>query len=308
MTSNQTEPQQQSRTAQTSRDTIGLGRTPGQRGAEMIAGIRAEMNPTSESLALSRIGGRVVARVLLRLGQNRALFQFIPARMFALSEMIRRSIPENKEDLLIVEIAAGFSPRPMHIAQQFPKAQVIEVDLPDVVTEKQRRLKRSAVDLPPNLSWLTADLGVTNLHDVLEGRKADVIASEGLTLYFTAAEIIQMNHHLRLSLVDGGAYITEIYYRDKFEEARSSPQVNSAVSYFLRQAGHIPGLATNDEMARSWFTEAGFGRVETHQMLPLLTDIKQPLPGVDIATIVVARNGTAPAQPDLKATTPNASG
>jgi O-methyltransferase involved in polyketide biosynthesis len=291
MVSSQNSQPEPSRTAQITRDTVGLGRTPGQRGAEVIAGIRAELTRSPEAAALCRTGGRIFARVLIRLGQSRDIFQFIPARMEAMSAMIGRSIPKDKPDPLIVEIASGFSPRPLHIAREFPQATVIEVDLPDVVAEKQRRLKYGGIPIPANLGWLTADLGVSNLADVLGGRKADLISAEGLTLYFSPEEIMRMNRHLRASLVEGGVYITEIYYREKFAEARQLPNLNSAISYFLRQAGNIPGLAADDAMARTWFTEIGFDPVESYHMPQIFTEIGARTPLLDIAAIIVAHNG-----------------
>jgi O-methyltransferase involved in polyketide biosynthesis len=280
-------------TAQVTRDAIGLGRTPGQRGAEVIAGIRAELTNTPEAIALSRTSGRVFTRLLANMGRNRELLRFIPARMLALTEVVKRSIPKDKPNLLLVEIAGGFSPRSIHMARMLPDARVIEVDLPDVVEEKQRRLKSGHIEVPPNLSWLTADLGVTNLADVLGGEKADIVCAEGLNLYFKPDEIIKMNGFVRQALVKNGLFITEVYYQSKFAEARQNPNINSMIAFFLRQAGQIPGLADSEATVDRWFTEAGFGTLKRTSISDVMREIGEPVPLLDVAIIVTAHNDAA---------------
>ena len=63
-------------------DSFGLGRTPGQRGAEILAGFRAEKLPSPETRALSRMSGRVFARLLLNLADEESKSGF-PARDLA---------------------------------------------------------------------------------------------------------------------------------------------------------------------------------------------------------------------------------
>jgi len=48
--------------------------------------------------------------------------------------------------------------------------QVIEIDLPDVIQEKQKRLEKGGISIPPNILWKSADLGVQPLNAVLEGQ------------------------------------------------------------------------------------------------------------------------------------------
>jgi O-methyltransferase involved in polyketide biosynthesis len=282
-----------SSTAKITPDAIGLGKTPGQRGAEVIAGIRAEMTETPEAVALTRMSGRIFARMLINMGRNREMMRFIPARMLSITEIVRRSIPMNKANLLFVEIAGGYSPRTLHIARMLPHARIVEIDLPDVVEEKQRRLKSGHIDIPTNLSWRTADLGVTNLADVLEGEKADIVCAEGLNLYFRPEEIVRMNGFVRQALVEGGIFITEVYYRQRFVEARQNPQLNNMVSFFLRQAGQIPGLADSEADIERWFTDAGFTHVEMRSISEVMREINEPVPVIDLSPIVIAHNGEA---------------
>ncbi|HEX2908369.1 MAG TPA: class I SAM-dependent methyltransferase, partial [Phototrophicaceae bacterium] len=153
-------------------DKMALGHTPSTRSAELVAGARAILMNTPETTALGSMSGRIVARVLTETGGKSNILWFFPARMMAIETLTQQLMP-NKSELLLVDVAAGFSPRGLHMAREYPQARVIEIDLPDVVAEKKLRLKRGRIPLPDNLSWIEADLGKVNLQDVLDGQQVD---------------------------------------------------------------------------------------------------------------------------------------
>ena len=72
---------------------------------------------THETVSLSRMSGRIVARFLTDLDGKVNILWFFPARMIVIEELTKRLIPEDKPDLLLVDVAAGFSPRGLHMAQ-----------------------------------------------------------------------------------------------------------------------------------------------------------------------------------------------
>ncbi|NDJ59847.1 MAG: methyltransferase domain-containing protein [Chloroflexi bacterium] len=284
-----------SRTAQPSYDSMGLGRTPGQRGAEILAGLRAEIMNTPESAALARLSGRIVARILRSLqSRNLAGINFIGARLYGMKELARRALPPGDQPATVVEVAAGFSPRSIEFAQAHSHVTVIEVDLPDVVEEKQKRLQRARmIEIPANLSWLSADLGVTPLAAVLEGRQVDVIVAEGLLAYFEPSESIRIARQFRDSLKPGGVFITDLPRRQGILDAQSQ----SGMRMFSRQAGSFLTIADGEEGAQQLFSEAGYVDVQVHYPSTLAETLNLATPVFDYEYLVSGRNPATEAPP-----------
>jgi O-methyltransferase involved in polyketide biosynthesis len=277
-------------TARTSEDTMGLGRTSGQRSAEIIAGWHAEVDPSQTKIALSRFGGRAVGKILVRLSGDPTILNMIPVRSQGITAKAEQHIEAARhDDLLIVDLGAGFSARGLTLAKAYPKATIVEVDLPDVVAEKKKRLARIPDYEPqPNLEWIVADLGVKPLDEVLNHRKADVIISEGLLTYFDPQDIVRISSSVRQSLVPGGAFIFEIFWQHGMDELRE--QAGMALSRFLGQVDKLRGLVTDENDVHQWMAEAGYNPVVTQVLseAAIEHDLSQPVP--DTAFIVVASN------------------
>lgn len=85
--------EQASPTAQETSGILGLGRSGGQRSAEMLAGIRAELMPKPEYVAMSRPVGRVVGGMIVRLGRSeQAKLNFLVARPEAFHHLISEAL------------------------------------------------------------------------------------------------------------------------------------------------------------------------------------------------------------------------
>ena len=277
-----------SRFNQPSKDSLGLGRTPSQRSAEIVAGARAEAMRTPETMALSQYSGRFFAQLIRRLSGNFNFIEFFPARMIGIEALSKRFVSHRTGKLLLVDVASGFSPRALRMAYEFPQAEVVEIDLPHVFNEKRKRLRHAGIELPPNLRWIEADLGSQNLSDILEGRKADLITAEGITLYLTTAEAMRLLQQVRVSLADNGVYISEIYFTAKLNDVRHHAQGSTVVSMFLRQIGRTPGILPSDLVATSMFQEAGFGQIERFPLADLMEEMGQVRP-VDVVTLYAVR-------------------
>jgi O-methyltransferase involved in polyketide biosynthesis len=271
------------------KDQMGLGHTPSTRSAELVAGARAHLMPNPETLALSRISGMITARLLTKMGgEETNILWFFPARMMAIEALTKRFVPKEKPNLLLVDVAAGFSPRGLHLAQQYPKAEVIEVDLPSVIAEKKRRLNRGGIEIPKNLSFQEADLGKTDLRHVLKGRSADMITSEGLTLYLTPKEQARLFSQVEANLVPYGVFMTEVYFHNKLQQVRKSAQVNSVASFVFRLVGNVPGIMPDEAACLHRMSEAGLMSFEEFPVVKVMEEIGQRKP-VDIISIMVAR-------------------
>ncbi|MBZ0294357.1 MAG: class I SAM-dependent methyltransferase [Anaerolineae bacterium] len=275
---------QASYTAQHSPDRVGLGRTAGQRTAEIFAGLRAEMNPTPETEALSRLSGRLTARLLMRMAKPE-LFNFVPVRSGGFLGLIEEEL--DGQPATVVEIAAGFSPRGIQLAREHPELNVIEIDLEDVIEEKKNRLNKiSKFEKPANLTWYSADLGVTRLSEVLQGQKVDVVSAEGLLPYFTFSEIPRVVSYVRDSLKPGGAFIADIGYSD----VKGVQEASRVVSLFRRQTSTMPGSVHDEDTAISFFKDGGYKDVAVHRMPKVAERYDLPKPAPDVLFFMVARN------------------
>ncbi len=271
-------------TAQTSPDAFGLGRTSGQRGAEILAGLRAELLPSPESLALARFGGRAIARLAMAMEKNPAALNFVVGRLNGITELVRRALSPNASKLLLMDIAAGFSPRGIQLAQSIPTAQVVEVDLPDVVRDKEARLRRARnLQVPTNLSWRSADLAVTALAQVVEKESADVISAEGLNAYLAPEDITRTATRILECLKPGGTYISDIPWAEGMDYAQQ------ATRFFSRQAGVYKGVIDSAEAMRDLMLTAGYKTVIIHKPSEVAAELKLPTPILDFSFFVVAQ-------------------
>jgi O-methyltransferase involved in polyketide biosynthesis len=274
-------------TAQPSTDVLGLGRTSGQRGAEIMAGIRAEVTPSPITIALSRTSGRIAARLMraISIGVPPETVNFLSVRTGGMTALVKEAIKDIEDHLLIVELAAGFSPRGMELAQALPNAEVIEVDLPDVIREKKKRIQKvQTLQVPPNLEWREADLGVVPLSQVLTGKFADAIAAEGLLPYFTPEKIVEILRNIRRNLKPNGVLVCDMAWKKGVMAGGEGSR------YLSRQAGGFSGAMNSPEEGCKLFVEAGYVDVTFHLPTVLADKYNLPRPVNDLQFIIVGRN------------------
>ncbi len=282
--------EQLSPTAQESSGILGLGRSGGQRSAEMLAGVRAELMSRPEYLAMTRPSGRVIASMLLRLARgDQAKINVVIARPEVYRHLIAQAL-QDKPDAHYVDLASGFLPRAWQLASEFPQLRVTEVDLPEVIAEKQRRFAQAKLAIPPNLRMLSADLGVTPLAKLLDGEKADVISAEGLLGYFPLEKVRYIAENVRLSLKAGGIFMADIASKETIKELDSG-KGRQALAIFRRNAGSWVGVVDDQAHAQALFTEVGYSRVETHRLPELAERLPHvPKPVANATLFVVAHN------------------
>jgi O-methyltransferase involved in polyketide biosynthesis len=282
--------EQLSPTAQESSGILGLGRSGGQRSAEMLAGIRAELMPKPEYIAMSRPAGRIIGGMLLRLARSdQAKLHVAIARPEVFRHLVIQNL-QGKADPHYVELASGFLPRAWQLANEFPNLRVTEVDLPEVIAEKQKRFAGAKLALPPNLKMCSADLGVTPLSEVLKNEKADVISAEGLLPYFPLDTVQRIGAGVRQSLKAEGVFIADILLREAFITLTQG-RIRQAINIFRRNAGNWEGIVDNADHARSLFEAVGYSRVEV-LTVPEVAEHLPHLPGpiASLSIVVVAHN------------------
>jgi O-methyltransferase involved in polyketide biosynthesis len=282
--------EQLSPTAQESSGILGLGRSGGQRSAEMLAGLRAELMPRPEYMAMSRPAGRIIGGMLLRFARGeQSRTNVIIARPEVFRHLVTRSL-QGKPDAHYVELASGFLPRAWQMASEFPALRVTEVDLPEVIAEKQKRFARAKLDLPPNLNMCGADLGTRPLSEVLAGEKADVISAEGLLPYFPLDVVQRIGAGVRQSLKEGGVFIADIMLKEAFI-ALTQGKGRQGVNIFRRNAGNWEGIVDDVDHARRLFEAVGYSRVEVRTVPEVAEQLPHlPKPIAVLAVIVMAYN------------------
>ncbi|MDW8300801.1 MAG: class I SAM-dependent methyltransferase, partial [Anaerolineae bacterium] len=269
---------------------LGLGRSSGQRSAEMIAGLRAELLPKPEYVAMARPAGRVIGSLLLRLGRgDQPRINVVVARPEAFRYLVMQAL-QGKAEAHYVELASGYLPRAWQMASEFPQLRVTEVDLPEVIAEKQRRFAKAKLAIPPNLRMRGADLGVKPLAQVLEGEKADAITAEGLLPYFTLDVIQRIAAGARQSLKAGAVFIADLFTKEGVRAINQSPG-RQAASIFKRNAGEWYGIFDHYDHVRRFFEAAGYSKVEIYEIPEIAEHLPHvPKPVGNATSIVVAYN------------------
>ena len=265
-------------------DLLGMGRTAGQRTAEVFAGLRSEMMRTPEANALSNMAGRITARLIMSMGSKKAL-NFVPVRHGSFEGLIKQTLGSDTKGKVFVEIAAGYSPRGIALANELPDLEVIEIDLPDVIAEKRKRLDRNKIEIPLNITWKEADLGIQPLDEVLEHQQVDVVSAEGLMPYFKLDDITRIAHSIWQSLKPGGVFIADLGFTDP----KGAQETGRLVKIFGRYTSSAPGYVTEEETAYRIFRDAGYETVEIYRLEQTATLFNLPQPVSDVLFIMVSQ-------------------
>lgn len=281
-----------SRTAQRTPDSLGLGPTQGQRSAEIVAAVRANLMPSPDTEALTRFAGRMMVRVMMSLaGKNaRSGMNYVAVRSLGFSAITREVLPVQAgggmSGMILVELAAGFSPRGIQLARELPAVRVIEVDLPDVVREKQTRLKRSPrVSIPPNIEWRSADLGLAALQDILEQQPVDLITMEGLLPYFPPDDVVHILRQVYSNLKPGGYCLCDCAWHRGMDEFRD----DASLRQFKRQVGNFPTVVKDEAELRALFARGGFTNLRAYPPSEIAEKYQLPTPVTDFTFFVLAR-------------------
>lgn len=263
-------------------DSFILGRTQESSGSEVQAGARAELWPTPLTLALASFRGRAMGRTMIA-AANTGAINFTRLRIPMLHQAILQTLPAENEAPTIVITAVGFSPLGFMLAEALTKAAIIEVDLPEVLRQRQRRLRRAQIEIPTNLRMIPAILREQPLAEVLNGQQVDIINFTGA--YFTPDQLQHVLGYLRPLLNENGACV---YYLPWEPAIRANM---AASRFFMNIIGKVPGVIKNEAAASSVCQSAGYSPAQ----LLFPTALKHSLPGeadtdlIDTEVLVVAR-------------------
>lgn len=265
----------------TPEDSLLLGRTQEQGGSELQAGFRADFIPSPVTQALSTMRGRMIARTMSFMVSAPGARHFIASRIPMIKQAIIQSIPPDVPHPLIVNTAAGYSPLGIWLAEALPHAEVVEIDLPEVMTRRQMRLKKAGITLPANLKSITADLGTIPLLDVLDGRNPHVIDWTGA--YSPPDEMIRLTDYFRSILHEDGACVIYIPWQKGVDAVRAGTR------FFKNQVGDTPGIVSTQAEIVDRLTQAGYSHVEVLMPSEFAPRIGLADEVLDIEVLAVAR-------------------
>jgi O-methyltransferase involved in polyketide biosynthesis len=267
-----------------------LGRTSEQRSAEIVAALRAVVEPSPEANALSSMKGRAFARFLLRFVSDKAIINATPVRQLCMTKLLQRILRKSPNTVTVLEVASGFSARGLRVARDFPQVRVVEVDLPAVVEEKRQRLERAGnIHIPSNISWISADLSKTPLDELLEGREIAVVMAEGLLPYFTPAEIKKIAAGIYPLLSPGGRLIADIVNTTGWTDVQNATGL--VANMLAREIGKFSGVVGTAEEAEELFRAAGYQQVKAYHQAKLAREFSLPVSADTSFLVTASKNG-----------------
>lgn len=277
-------------------DKLNIGRTSGQRMAEIVAGVRARMYPTPYTRALSSRGGDLIARILQQMSPNTAALNLPAVRTLSLQRRTEEAIERsNSDEKLYLDLAAGFTPRGIDMLQNDPSLRLIEIDLPDVTKEKQQRLKRLITpEMKERVEFIASDLGYSSLSELLNERQVEVTTAEGLMMYLTDEQVRRLLAQVLVMLKPGGTFVA-----DFAEDADSGlDRVRNVFNQMLRFAqlrqGDLPqfGQYTHEQL-EALMLETGFVEVKLLTLSEMAEHYDLPRPVADSVILVEGRKPTS---------------
>ena len=255
-----------------------LGHTQKQTGSILQSGVRAIVTPSDITQALSTVKGRMMARTMMAMGISEKLFTYSSFRPYAVNEVIRRALPEDNAAHLILDPASGYSPQFYWLAQERPKTQFIEIDRPETMRDKIKRLH--PYDIPENLELISADLSETTLDSVLGERKADLVIALGA--YVVMDDFEQLLAYLPTVLKEDGIVLAAIPYATGLEN------IAQTLSLFKRAVTKPIGLVQHADEVINMFERAGYRDIKLHWLSKLAEEMGKPIPA-DAELFVTAR-------------------
>jgi hypothetical protein len=263
-------------------DSFILGRTQEQSGSELQAGLRAELDPTPVTMALSSMRGRVVAQTMSYIVHHQGARHFSASRIKLLHAVMLQELSSAIQHPITLTIATGFSPLCLMLAESLPQGKIIEIDLPDVIRKRRTRLRRANdITIPENIVTYDSDLKSIPLTDILGDDRPHIM--DFTSAYYPQDEMIRLAAYLHSILQPGGVLVTYTPY------APGVDAVRSATRFFKNQIGDLPGMVSNTAEAVAVYQKAGFETVEVKLPSVLAEEIDLPRPMLDIEILVIAR-------------------
>lgn len=259
-----------------------LGFNQKQNGSVLQAGTRAVLSDSPLLKALSNSQGRIAAQAMMMMGIDIRLMNYAALRPHAIMEVIRRMMPSlpSGDQSVILDPCTGYGAEYIWLAEEYPHCTFLEMDRPDIIQQKQKRLK--AFKLPQNIQLLSADLQDVTLQSALEGRSVDLIAL--LPTYVSHTQFIETLKYVRQTgiLKPGGVVLAPFTYQIGFADFARASQI------FKRFASEPKGTVQTFDQIHEVFATAGYSDTQVFPFTELAVDLGKPTP-FDLEVVSVGR-------------------
>lgn len=174
---------------------------------------------------------------------------------------------------IVVDLASGFSPMGL-IFSRDPNINYLEVDLPEIIEEKET-IVRSIVEAErPNLQFMAANvLNDWNIEKII-GEGQVIVICEGLLPYFNLEEKAILANRI-FSILDkrGGIFITpDISSKERLRTMlKLEPKLVKAMEIFsgVTQRNLVDNSFESPDDAKDFFREFGFKNISERKLSEL---------------------------------------
>ena len=174
--------------------------------------------------------------------QQYAGFFYVNARTLHIDAMLLRAAHEGVTQVVV--LGAGFDSRAYRFAASQPQLRFFEVDLPDTLDAKKRRVEALLGLLPPYVRYAGIDFDHQRLEDVLAGAGYDARALtlfilEGISMYIEAQSTASTLRFVARNSAPGSRLIFDYALRSAIIGPRNS-LFGMAETYETLRAGGEP--------------------------------------------------------------------
>jgi O-methyltransferase involved in polyketide biosynthesis len=265
--------------------TSGIVREASPLTAELVAAARARRENTPEAQALATFTGHVLANIFLSIAPT-PVVNTAQCRELGMNFLVDKYLPNDGKRRVFVDLACGFSSRGAIMARERPDVTVIEIDLPQVIEQKRNRYTARHITLPANHQFISADMQVRTLAEVLKELRADVVMARGLLIYFDHPMIIHAAQNIVTGLKPGGHFIADLVLNTGNNLNPFAPIIK-----FIRQQTRSDvtrgGVASPPD-AEALFHTAGFDLTKAYLFDELADEVEFPKPYNNLMVLVDA--------------------
>lgn len=166
------------------------------------------------------------------------VYHYMNARTHHIDRVVREEVAAGATQVVI--LGAGYDSRAYRLPE-LRRGNVFEVDLEPTQARKRELLRHALGELPPNVSFVVADLEREDPFEALRKRGFDptqrcCIVCEGLSYYLAEAEAEALFTAVARRTARGSAIVFDYLYRDALEAPDRYSGAGEVIRYLDRQS------------------------------------------------------------------------
>jgi len=240
------------------------------RGSELHAGARAELLPSPLTRSLATWRGQLMARTMRLMGVEHGILNYAAFRPYAIMEIIRQYVAKiPAKNPVVLDPAAGYGPEHLWLAEELPAVQFIELDHPDVIADKEKRLNRYPI--PANLRLIGADLSEQSLDIALGNICPDIVIV--IAAYVSTADYMNLLRYLPQIMRPNGWVIAPFPYKPGIDNLF----VNRLTFQDLVKVGPV-GMVDSEAAIHDIMAEVNYRHTQIFTLSTLARQMGKPIP------------------------------